>query len=493
MRIVDCARWQVERPDPLDLAKAQAAGINAVNIALDRGRSTDVLSDWARTYADKARGLGMGISAYRWVDNRQSGAEHARRALARMKLLGGPDGMAHGVDCEDNADLDTLADYVTAMQQARGRPIAVYSGRWWLRPRGWNVAALSPFLWAAPSVGYLTDYPGDDSPHWQVDYGGHSALALMQYAVKPLPGTGDCSLTAVRDPAVWAALTGIPLTPEDPMATAAYYAWVAADRPNYGPIRPLKALRDLLRRYGYTVYDVGNLAHLTHDPPEDHTPFSGTGWPGTSTRWWIHALDIMPPPAGSGLPSLQQISAQMLADKRGGHPGMAWLKYMNYEPERDNGGACYQLRFMPNEERRTSTDRGHIHASARTDMVTYAGADTYDPVARIRGNPTTLEGADMPLTDADVMKIWTWDLVNGPNVGLAYELVNRLVADVAELKARPVVDVAALANNPAFVNTLATAIAAQVNQQTGATADQVRTIVDEELDEAFRGGADKDT
>lgn len=76
------------------------------------------------------------------------------------------------------------------------------------------------------------------------------------------------------------------------------------------------------------------------------------------------------------------------------------------------------------------------------------------------------------------------------------KLVEQAVKDVAELKARPAVDAAALAaalaGNTGFVTAFAAAVAAQVNQQAGATADQVRKIVDEELDEQSLGGADKD-
>jgi hypothetical protein len=217
LHIVDVSRHQVERPDPLNLEDARNVGMGAVNIQLDRGRQEDVLPTWARAYADRARHLGMGISTYRWLDNRIPGAESARRAYERMQLLGGPDGMAHVVDCEDDATEQTLRDYVTTMTALLGRPIAIYSGRWWLQPRGWQVADLSPYLWAAPSVGYLGTYPGDNSPDWSVAYGGWTTLAAMQYAVVPLPGTGLCSLSAIREPTVWATLTGggrVPLKPD---------------------------------------------------------------------------------------------------------------------------------------------------------------------------------------------------------------------------------------------------------------------------------------
>jgi hypothetical protein len=62
--------------------------------------------------------------------------------------------------------------------------------------------------------GYPGHYPGDTSSHWNAGYGGWSTLAVMQYAVEPLTfpdgttGTIKVSKSAVRDTAVWQALTG---------------------------------------------------------------------------------------------------------------------------------------------------------------------------------------------------------------------------------------------------------------------------------------------
>lgn len=215
--IVDVSRHQVERSNPLNLPRARDAGMNVANVQLDRGKQDDVLPPWALGYVTVARALGMGVSTYRWLDNRLPGDVSAKRAYERMKVLGGPDGMAHAIDCEDNATQDILRAYVDTMQGLLGRRIAIYSGAWWMKPRGWRIRDMSPYLWAAPTAGYQVDYPGDASPMWSVSYGGHTALDVMQYAVKPLPLTGDCSLSAIRDPAVWAALTGgKPMTYADP-------------------------------------------------------------------------------------------------------------------------------------------------------------------------------------------------------------------------------------------------------------------------------------
>lgn len=166
-----------------------------------------------------------------------------------------------------------------------------------------------------------------------------------------------------------------------------YRAWVADGKP-FQLAHPLVTIRDLLRGYGYTVYDIGDDAHLTRTKPEDHTPYSQTGWPVASPYGWGFALDIMPPP--KGLPSLAELGAQLYADKQAAVDGVRWLKYMNWEP---GDGGCYQDRWQPTHARSDSSDRGHIHLSARTDYQTSTAAVGYDPVARARG-----EGMDVNLS-----------------------------------------------------------------------------------------------
>lgn len=166
------------------------------------------------------------------------------------------------------------------------------------------------------------------------------------------------------------------------MTYAQRLAWRNGGAP-FRLARPLARLRDKLRAYGYTVYDIGNTEHLDAGVPEDHTPYSATGWPVSSPYGVGFAVDVMPPHAG--LPSLQQLGARIVADRNAGVPGISWLKYMNWEPERNNGGACWQDSWQPNYSRRNSSDRGHIHISGRSDMADSAIGDDYDPVARIRG------------------------------------------------------------------------------------------------------------
>lgn len=252
------------------------------------------------------------------------------------------------------------------------------------------------------------------------------------------------------------------------MATQAYRNWVNDGRP-WKVAAPVKQFGDRLRGYGYTVYYLGSddASHLQANTPEDHCPFSFTGWPITHPYPYVTALDVMPPPAGSGLPSLQQLGARIVADRNAGVAGTEWLKYMNWEPDGDWTGRCWKDSWRPNYSRTTSSDRGHIHASGRSDKVTDPGP-AYDPVARIRGTATPQED-DMPLSNEDVMKIWTWDLVDGPGVGQAYQLLNKLAADVAAIKETQTaptavaVDAAEVAAALAADDTFLAAVAKAVN------------------------------
>jgi hypothetical protein len=196
-----------------------------------------------------------------------------------------------------------------------------------------------------------------------------------------------------------------------PVATSAYHRWDRDGRP-WKPARPVKALAERLKAHGYTCYIIGSddRSHLQADFPEDHSPFSKTGWPGPNPYPFVLALDVMPPKKGhrskidgQPLPSLQALGRQLRADKMSGHRGVAWLKYMNHEPERDWGGPCWHESWQPLYRRRGTEDRGHIHMSCRTDFHLSAAADDYDPVARIRAGSEG--GDDVSWTD-DVIPLW---------------------------------------------------------------------------------------
>lgn len=274
LHIVDVSRFQVERPDPLDLAIAKVQGFAAINIALDRGRSEDVLPAWASTYAEGARSIGLQVCTYRWVDNRLPGAESARRAYERIVALGGPAGMAHAADIEDDATERIARDYVTTMQQLLGRPIAIYSADWWWTSRNWRGADWTPYLWGAPNDGYLPEYPGDSSPAWTAGWGGWQFFSALQYAVTPLPMTGKCSLSAVRDPTVWATLTG------GSVAQSPEYPDLPFVRPKaYGTGRDGKAVRYLVVHY--------TAGSETRTSAEDGAAYDARRTDGTSCHYMV--------------------------------------------------------------------------------------------------------------------------------------------------------------------------------------------------------------
>lgn len=158
------------------------------------------------------------------------------------------------------------------------------------------------------------------------------------------------------------------------MPSDAYYEWLNAGEP-YEPCRPVKDFVELLRSKGYTVYHKGDTSHMQAVPPEDHTPFSATGWPVASKRWIGHALDIMP----DGPIPLNLLASRIIADRIAGVNGAQWIKYINWT---DAYGKTWHYAWEPQLVKTSSSDKGHIHISARSDMdttdvVSWSG---YDPV-----------------------------------------------------------------------------------------------------------------
>lgn len=178
------------------------------------------------------------------------------------------------------------------------------------------------------------------------------------------------------------------------MASQGYRDWLKAGRP-YTLIRPAKALQASLRGHGLTVYDFPNDAHLQANTPEDHTPFSVTGWPGQNRRWNARALDVMPRvnvPAAAAAKENADIARQLIRDRDAGVPGAMWIKYINWTSET---GACSQERWTTDGQplkrtTKSSTDRGHIHISGRSDVDDDDRADTYDPIRRLAGVDTPI-------------------------------------------------------------------------------------------------------
>lgn len=203
--VADIALWQ----QGLTIAQLRAAGVGAINVKVSHGLGLKSVHPDAARWIAEARAAGMGVSTFHWLDSSALGADQAVHAHQQIRALAGSTtGVAHLVDVESELDPPSEAcyrDYVTTMTRLLGRPIGTYTGDHWWQPRSW--AGKTPWLHAAPNAGYLGTYPGDTSAHWRAGYGGWADLAVMQYGVVTIAGI-RVSMSAVRDVAVWEAMTG---------------------------------------------------------------------------------------------------------------------------------------------------------------------------------------------------------------------------------------------------------------------------------------------
>lgn len=310
LRWVDVSRWQVERANPLTPALAKAADYDIVNLAMTGGRGY-VAGGWFEAYAKASAAVGLGRSTYHWLDGRTSGAAQAAVNISRLRNTFGAalEGFAHCVDVEETGEhgitppkWQHVYDYVGTMQEAIGRPVAVYSADWWWRPKAWPGSTLTPFVMGMPNAGSRGAYPGDTSDDWVAGWGGWPEFAILQWGVRPLPGTGDCSLSVIRDPAVWAAMTGGP-----PVATL---------------VPCLDALRSEFNR-SFPQRDkgsdgwIGDTAHSSR--ASDHNP---------DARGIVHAIDVDEDLKAPGV-TMPECVAEIIRRHRDGEDNR--LTYVIYE------------------------------------------------------------------------------------------------------------------------------------------------------------------
>lgn len=145
------------------------------------------------------------------------------------------------------------------------------------------------------------------------------------------------------------------------MPLAVYYSWDKLGRP-LEPARPIREVVERLR-VAYPRAAEAHLfswyadeAHYQAEPPQDHTPFSATGWPLESPRWVVFATDVMHRP-DQGVDCFDLFPYWLYEAKAGRMP---WLKYLIWQAKR------YDLRndYAPVD---ASGHFGHVHLSARTD------------------------------------------------------------------------------------------------------------------------------
>lgn len=257
------------------------------------------------------------------------------------------------------------------------------------------------------------------------------------------------------------------------MTTWQYDQWIAAGKP-YELCKPAWDLMVVLRAAGYTVYHYPDFSHLTADPPQDHTPFSATGWPVASKRWVGHAIDIMPK---AGLMPLPQLAMRIIDAKNDGVAGAWPIKYINWT---DTADVCWHTSWQPTYAATGSTDRGHIHISFRSD------ADDDSVISATGWNPLT-GGTMADITPHEIVNAianGSTDkgyVTSGDPFGWAATYSLRALAqdvaavgnDVAALTGKvnglPLTGaafagalIAALTEHPEVVDALATAVAARV-------------------------------
>jgi hypothetical protein len=414
--LLDIASYQGD----LTLADVARAGFSAVNLKISHGLGQRSVHPNLAGYAAGALVRGLGICTFHYLTGEGGGAAQATYAYQRLLDLGLVDGTAHQADVEAASVTERIvAEYVATMQALLGRPIIVYTGDWYWASRGWRGSALTPYLWAVPNDGHPGRYPGDTSSAWTAGYGGWLSLAVMQYAVEPLrypdgtAGTIKVSKSAVRDPTVWAALTG-----------GGDMAWVLT-----------AGLQNLRRQVNArwpnrdkasdgTIGDTAHQARTSSHNPDD-TAGSTPAWGGDAdttpeVRAFDQDVDLREPGT----------TAQMEVDHIRRLPGLAAvIRYMIFN------GKMYHSRdgFAPTSFT-GDPHTGHIH---------FEGA-----WSQAGDNNTTFdfkleEVGDMPLDATDLLKVRTqaalgvydalWSAAKGVDVGdpvrIDWETVGKPIRD----------------------------------------------------------------
>ncbi len=178
---------------------------------------------------------------------------------------------------------------------------------------------------------------------------------------------------------------------------------------------------------------------------------------------------------GTRTVTLLNFNNWLVAECRAGAPDTSWIREVIYTTDRKTVRRWDRLGV------RSSGDDSHLthtHISGHRDAEDVPKKPLFERFFAAMAGGTTgstsTPGEDMPLTQQDLVAIWTHDLVDGPGTGQAYKLINQLVGDVADLKARPAAEVAmtpadreaivtgvvgGLVTNTAFLSAVAKAVA----------------------------------
>jgi len=251
------------------------------------------------------------------------------------------------------------------------------------------------------------------------------------------------------------------------MATDDYFDWIRDGKP-FTLATPVQEYRKALRRAGFSATNVGTIgdkAHLTASTPEDHTPFSRTGWPDVHPYPYVLALDL------SGA----------LSD------GLSWIGVVRYWLEEARAGRTPWVKYVKVQGMRYDVRNGwkpvvasghydHGHVSFRTDWKDHTIGDwkvlpdresSMDEVDKNVAWATTNRALALLTGEPCVFK--TTDEDEPRNEGnWQADTLRAILERLDELVTRPpaVVDPLALAQalvaHEGFTETLATALASRV-------------------------------
>jgi hypothetical protein len=178
--IVDISNHQ----GSFDVAAAVAEGYSAVICKASEGTSyRDTRFD---SFAAQTQAAGAIPGAYHYL-RAGDGAAQARLLHSRITDHGGTDGWLCVLDNEADATWDTTVAFVEEWNRITNHhPLIMYSGGWWWKPRGWNGASLTPYLWdshytSGSGVGSVLYEQVPDS-WWTPGYGGWARSTMLQFS-----------------------------------------------------------------------------------------------------------------------------------------------------------------------------------------------------------------------------------------------------------------------------------------------------------------------
>lgn len=191
----------------------------------------------------------------------------------------------------------------------------------------------------------------------------------------------------------------------------------------------------------------------------------------------------------------------LIAECRRSAPDTSWIREVIYTTDRRTVRRWDRLGIRSNGD---SSHLTHTHLSGFRDAENTPKRPLFE-----RFFTTTQGDNDMtPAESSQLLNLYNALFSGGTSMGNPVpgkvnpnSTGNALIDLVQHIRSKvdnattvdPAQVATALAANTTFVDTLAAAIAAQVNLGAGATPEQVEEIVDRQLDQAFRGGADNDT